>query len=348
MKKQIAAILLWLPWCVVAQVSYSVVNLDAGGPSSPQSTALGINQAGDVVGVYFTPGFNELRGFKYSGGNGAQDIGSLGGTATYATGINGLGQIVGYGNSPGNATFNGFRDSSGGPRLPLGNLGGAGTEANGINNHGQVVGSSNLGSGSEHAFRYTDGMGLQDLGSLFGGNSRAYGINDNGWVTGQSDGFNAFLYRDGVGMTYLGPGVGRAINAQGTVAGDNGVGFGQATLYRDGQTQLLGHLGGNGSLAFGINSSEQVVGTSLDGENRFRAFIWSEQSGMVNLNDWIDPNSGWILGDANAVNDAGQIVGLGLLNGKQTAYLLNPIPEPGTWALLILGGSTLWFLRRRK
>jgi probable HAF family extracellular repeat protein len=348
MKKRFLAALMLAPVWLLAQVSYSVVSLEAGWMNTPQSTALGINQGGDVVGVYFTPGFTELRAYKYSSGGGAQDLGSLGGTATYATGINAFGQIVGYGNSAGNSIFSSFRDTPGGSRLPLGSLGGAGTEANGINNHGQVAGSSALGNGSEHAFRYSDGFGMQDLGSLFGGNSRAYAINDNGWVTGQSDGFNAFLYRDGVGMTYLGPGVGRAINEQGTVVGDNGVGFGLATLYRNGETTLLGHLGGNGSLAFSINRSEQVVGTSLDGENRFRAFIWSEQDGMVNLNDRIDPNSGWILGDATAINDAGQIVGLGLFNGKQTAYLLNAVPEPSTWALLLLGTGALLFLRRRK
>jgi len=44
-----------------------------------------------------------------------------------------------------------------------------------------------------------------------------------------------------------------------------------------------------------------------------------------------------VLTSANAVNDLGQIVGDGMINGEQHGFLLTPVPEPETWALLLLG-----------
>ncbi len=58
---------------------------------------------------------------------------------------------------------------------------------------------------------------------------------------------------------------------------------------------------------------------------------------MIDLNDLIPSNSGWMLADAKAINDSGQIVGYGFdINGEQHAFLLTPIPEPSTLALLSL------------
>ena len=57
---------------------------------------------------------------------------------------------------------------------------------------------------------------------------------------------------------------------------------------------------------------------------------------MTDLNSDIIPNSGWTLQDAQAINDAGQITGSGLINGHSHAFLLNPVassvPEPATFA----------------
>jgi hypothetical protein len=40
------------------------------------------------------------------------------------------------------------------------------------------------------------------------------------------------------------------------------------------------------------------------------------------LNDLIQPNSGWVLQEALAANNAGSIVGYGLHNGLSHAFLL--------------------------
>ncbi len=65
---------------------------------------------------------------------------------------------------------------------------------------------------------------------------------------------------------------------------------------------------------------------------------------MQNLNDLIDPSSGWTL-MATGINDAGQIVGAGFNpQGEYHAFLLTPIvPEPST--LSLLSGAVLGFLQ---
>lgn len=45
---------------------------------------------------------------------------------------------------------------------------------------------------------------------------------------------------------------------------------------------------------------------------------------MKNLNALIPADSGWALTAATAINDAGQIVGTGILDGQTRAFLLTP------------------------
>jgi probable HAF family extracellular repeat protein len=82
---------------------------------------------------------------------------------------------------------------------------------------------------------------------------------------------------------------------------------------------------GSLSAAEGINNAGQVVGAS-DFSGRLHAFVWSPSTGMLDLNSLIPANSGWVLEFAYAINDLGQIVGYGTLNGQQTpeAFLLTP------------------------
>jgi len=48
------------------------------------------------------------------------------------------------------------------------------------------------------------------------------------------------------------------------------------------------------------------------------------------------------------INILGQISGTGTINGTTRAFLLTPIPEPETYAMMLAGLSMLVFLRRRK
>jgi len=58
-------------------------------------------------------------------------------------------------------------------------------------------------------------------------------------------------------------------------------------------------------------------------------------------------NSGWTNLNATGINDAGQIVGEGLINGQEQAFLMTPIaeeiPEPGAlaiWGTLVSVAAT--------
>lgn len=59
--------------------------------------------------------------------------------------------------------------------------------------------------------------------------------------------------------------------------------------------------------------------------NASHAFIWSANTGMLDLNDLIIPaRSGWLLIDAHAINLRGEIAGIGTINGETPAFLLIP------------------------
>jgi len=100
----------------------------------------------------------------------------------------------------------------------------------------------------------------------------------------------------------------------------------------------LGTLNGGYSSGYGINASGQVVGQS-DG----RAFLYTDGK-MVDLNALLahDPTGPLALytylTEARAINDLGWIVANGYDgSGALHAYLLTPIPLPGTLWLLISG-----------
>lgn len=89
-----------------------------------------------------------------------------------------------------------------------------------------------------------------------------------------------------------------------------------------------------------VNSSDQIVG-SLGGH----AYKWVRNSHgvyqAIDLNSLITPGDGWVLTDANQIDDSGNIYGVGTLNGTPSAFKLAAVPEPLPVALLALGGLAL-------
>ena len=137
--------------------------------------------------------------------------------------------------------------------------------------------------------------------------------------------------------------------------------------------QDLGTLeGGGGSSANAINNLGEVVGVVGFGIDVTHAFIWDSENGMrplessegtlrlandindagqvvgglmlwdhgVTLNLYRDVGlpAAWRFREVRAINASGQIVGWGENpDGLDRAFLLTPIPEPATAALLLSG-----------
>ena len=87
-----------------------------------------------------------------------------------------------------------------------------------------------------------------------------------------------------------------------------------------------------GAHADGINNAGDVVGTCWTAETYdvFQSAYIFQNGVSTDLNTLIDPASGWHLEFADSINDKGQIVGSGYLNGAhlRTAFLLTPVAAP--------------------
>jgi probable HAF family extracellular repeat protein len=223
-----------------------------------------------------------------------RDLGALPGLDhSTATAVNSLGEIVGS-STNGAQTVEGFVYRHGN-MISLGIPPGAiGSEATGINNWGDVTGSVILPESFTQAFLYHDGK-MINLGTLPGADySEATAINDSIEITGKS----------------------YSSNFQ----------FQHAFLWSKGKMIDLGVLpNSTTSEGSSINRAGQVVGGSG------AAFLYSDGK-MHNLNDMIPANSGWVLLGATGINDRGQIVGTGELNGVGAAFLLSPdCSDPKNW-----------------
>ena len=318
-------------------IQYTVTDLGTLGGS--ESFAYGINDSGQVAGEAVTVA-GAAHAFLYSNGT-MTDLGTLGGSYSVASGINDGGTIVGSSNTSGGNTH-AFLYSNGAMN-DLGTFGGSQSFAYGINTSGQVVGGADTTSGSEHAFLYNNGT-MTDLGTFGGSNGFAVSINAGGQVAGEyyvgdafptwGPSYDAVLYSNGT-MTNLGslPDYSSTdaadINASGQIVGvvnNPGQLGSRAFLYSNGIMTDLGTLGGNSSNALGINASGQVVGSaSIVLNNATHAFLYSNGT-MTDLNGLVDPNSGWTIDMATAINNSGEIVGYGTNpSGSTDAFLLTPL-----------------------
>jgi probable HAF family extracellular repeat protein len=119
-----------------------------------------------------------------------------------------------------------------------------------------------------------------------------------------------------------------------------------AALWANGSIVDLGTLSSDvndSSSAAAINDRGQVVGYSFASGVQ-RAFIW-DGSAMIDLNSLVGPSLGFTLMRADDINDRGYIIAAGD-NGH--SYLLTPIPEPSTYALMLLGLGVLGVATKRR
>lgn len=336
-----------------AAPSYILTDLGMFGSST---TPTDINNAGVVVGNGYN-GSGIATGFVYNNGV-TTTFSSLGGSQTGVTSINNQGQIVGTSTYAGSSTYRAVYYTNGVPTniSVSSTASGIHASARKINNNGQILVRDN----GTHIYSngVTTTLNLSNT-------SVANDLNDNGQVVGRNGVSHAFVYQNGVttdlgvlATTYDGGALqftglyseAFALNNSGQIVGTATIGEGdagsepytsytRAMLYENGTMKSLGTLCNSGincrwstSQANDINNSGQIVGKSLHGGTGVlnHAFVYQDGS-MADLNSLIDPLLGWVLADATAINDKGQIVGGGWVNGQYHAYLLTPtVPVPAS------------------
>ena len=273
--------------------------------------------------------------------------------------LNDSGQVVGYAldASDENCHFV-WSSGSGMTEVFVGDI----VEVKAINNSGSVVGEA-AGNG----FVWNNGS-TTALTTPYNNGSYAHDINSSGQVVGRAYDADwndvAIRWESNGDMTLIGSGYMGAINDSGHAVGnsyDVVSGFTRAIYWDGTATTSLGALGAtDDSYAYGINNLGDVVGNNEGGQDE--AFLHTSGA-MYNLNTlaagFLVPQDGLTVGftrleSAIGINDAGQIVGIGLyFDGAEVynrAYFLNTltaVPEPSTYAA-IFGGLALGFVVWRK
>jgi uncharacterized membrane protein len=238
-------------------------------------------------------------------------------SAYYTTGINFSDEVV-FTSLEASSYIDGFLWNGSGAVTYIG--GDLQDGVNAISNHGAIVGQSLLLPARSSSALWESGVETT-LPALIAGSlcSGATSVNDRGEVVGLSETtaapclddsmsppvpaapVHAYLWDTLAGITDLGalPGdassVAVRISPTGEVVGNSGDITAYAATVPPYVMQVAGH-----------------------------PFLWTKHRGMRDLNDLIDPHSGWTLDSAADINVWGQIVGTGTYKGKTRGFLLTP------------------------
>ncbi|WP_428308811.1 hypothetical protein [Lacipirellula sp.] len=283
--------------------------------------AASANELGQIAGSIGSGAGTQLHAAYYDGSV-VHDIHTAPlssiGNFSIALSINNSAQIAGWA-APGPASDRSAVLWNAGVPMLIGTLGGNESAAFALNNAGQVTGFAETPNQNNRAFRWTD-------------------LNNN----------NASDPGEMVQLPDLGlSSAGNAINDLGQVAGWvlNGSFQRQPVVWNTPSAfSLLPLLAGyTDGEPFAINSSGVVVGKTGG-----VATLWHGGQ-AYNLNDLIEPGSGFTLIGANSINDQGWIVGECIIPGVSSfGFLLVPVPEPTSAVIAVSCLLSMTVLNRRR
>lgn len=133
---------------------------------------------------------------------------------------------------------------------------------------------------------------------------------------------------------------GAAVNEMGQVAGWSESTPGQWNLFLWDRTNGMVDLSSLGMYIpeiMGINNHGQIIANYQSHDNR--AIFYSNETGLVDLITLLPEDCGWSISGVSAINNHGQILGMGVINGEDHIFLMTPVPEPSaSICLLVLAG----------
>jgi hypothetical protein len=330
--------------------TYTVQQIATGNPM-PVPTAR-INAGGTVAYDMVS------SSWTWNAASGSQVVPGLPGTATtYTRGISDDGTVVGFCETSFGGDARAFRRAPGGPTQYVGHPGPVRSAALALNNNGIVVGWSDNGVSINSSYYWSAASGPVDITGAVGLDAThpnvATAVNDSGLIVGwgrfaTSNANDMFVYSIGGTATQVTAGGLSSmnpvdVNGSGVVVGSVNTGGGATTwfTYSGGQlSQLAAPFSPRA-----ISNSGVVVGQTTGATAS--AMIWSASSGYQAIAPMVLNGSGWTFSVITDINSSGQLVGYGRNpSGVGAVYLLNPVPEPATFA--IVGVGVLPLLRRKR
>lgn len=289
----------------VSAATYTISNINV--PGALITNAMGINNAGDIVGNYHDAA-DVVHGFVYSNGTFTTlDYPNPTYTYTDLYDINNNGDVVG--------TY--------------------------------ATSYSPNGYGTTVSFVYSDGIftALPDAPGSMAGTTAALGINDDGTIVGRYMDpcfctFHAFKYEAGAFTNIDAPGwgltVANGINNQGQIAGavapTAGVGQAHGFVLDGGIFTFFDVPGSPSTIAHDINDAGAVAGIFEDGST-FSAFEYSNDAFTTLPVQSVGPTR-------VGINDVGQIAGHYFGGGPTQGFLATP-GSSSTTVTYYFSGSTL-------
>ena len=336
--------------------SFNIIDLGTVGNDNA-SYASAINNSGVVVGTSVSASGQEtaFSWYKWWPNNGTMLSLNNHNKQTSAVGIDSSGLILGsstsnYGNTK-SGLWKSYSPGSNMQQLYYKNT----SVAYSLNDNGQILAS---GGDPSQTMIYSIWGGHSPVKA--GGNMEikyASDINDSGHVIGETALGTPYIWSMYNGSTQLISSISGGatdINNLGEVVGTKNADIGangevlnegqsQAYVYKNGEVIELGYVGvGTSSEAYAINEEGIVVGSSNG-----NAFIWDANGGMLNLNDLLPDGSEWTnLSVASDINDLGQIVGWGTINGETHSFIISDIvaaPEPKVIFIIMMIASVILF-----